>query len=1111
MDDFSQNPYLMYALLNRQQGNHYFNQMMGYNPYFTGSYANDYNSFANIEYLKPQYTNYNFGLKDVLLTHMGFHRKLGMNGMDADIAASNQHALTLNNIGITAGSTAAQVAAMGIGSMGGGIVAGLAIDWAAKKYRGNRDETYKLMQKANILTSSMIQNGRLDTGLNSNEIKGIEKYTRKLAVKDDYFSSTDLMDMMNQFNKVGMLNDVSSATQFKQTMKMLKDRVKDLAEFLGETNPSKLFQDLARYRFLGFSRKQSFDIMKSMDVASDLSGMNMKTLEKTIGMISTSQNPLGIDTRILTRQGITVANGLNTLQRMPGSYTFMSNNQQALTNMLQTNTQAEQALHHYFNQDSNKDIFLAKYMSKDNGLSTQKNLNRILKMSTEERNKYVSKYSSEYSDFSQIYNNPTLLSTSVKEMKDVGGLHSDRLAIQRLIDMAIKSAPGRDRTDYDRMVQKMGGFSSDQMLYVDKLVNNRMKFGGWSFMDDMQKVANSKIKTKEVYNTFKKYDTQDSIRYKLATAYRGAVNWLTEEWGGSTGENVAADSIDSANAFKQKIYNEKYAYYQKASRFYKDTGSKSYKDYISKLKRYAFKDGKAVDSDAFHENIKKAYLDSMHGHSIGSNIENVGNYIDQKNNLDKDLYAAKELAKNSPLHKKLGKQLEYQAQKQVLQKEVHNNAEYFKRAFDLNNKYQVDSDERLQSSFIENPFTRLAKYAMRSSFSSDLGDKDSLIYKKNFGFDTKMLDNKKLGRFITDRGTLGAYQARAIEQYGIMAHKESGKDFSKKDMKALEERMPVTSAYFEWQQNGGTGTFKDYAKEHKINYNTRTLDFAKTIYNKYGDKGNLYIELLKAAQSGNRTKAKNIINSGILDGETIKKAVDLSGADTQTKKELLAATVADKLNVVGKFKGHEDQLEAVKAFSASIDNIKDKSLKRKLTKALSEGKSKNEIETIIEHSGLSSNKKEALANQYLNAVNAGKDVGVKAKDIYKAGEGGLSKDAHQIVSNLKDLYGLSNIDNKTFLNSLSGQNDAESFKKINELRKKQGEKALSYQDFKSVERLSNVGSTLGLDQKGMEEFKKMSSLSSSDKATVMAKNLRDINNHAVKMIDLLKTIEENTG
>ena len=1077
MDNFSQNPYLLYAMLNKQQGNHYFNQAMGYNPYFTGSYANDYNSFANIEYLKPQYSNYNFGLKDVLLTHMGFHRKLGMNGMDADIAAHSEHALTLNNLGITAGATAMQVAALGLGGPAG-LVAGAAIDWAKNKYIGNRDSTYKLMQKANILTNNMVQNGRFDTGLSSDELKGIEKHARKLSVKDDFFSSSDIMDMMNQFNKSGMLNDVSSATQFKQTMTTLKNRVKDLAEFLGETKPSKLFQDLSRYRFLGFSRGQSFNIMKSMDVAADLSGMNMKTLEKTIGMISTSQNPLGIDTRTLTRQGITVANGLNTLQRMPGSYTFMSNSQQALTNMLQTNTQSEQALHHYFNQDSNKDIFLAKYMSKDNGLSTQKNLDKILKMSIAERNKYVSKYSKS-SDFSQVYNDPTLLSTAVKEMKGVGGLHTDRLAIQRLIDMAIKSSPNGTRTDYDRMLQKMGGFSSDQMLYVDKLVNNRMKFGGWSFMDDMQKVANSKIKTKEAYNTLKKYDNQSSIRYKLATAYRGTTNWLAEEWGGSTGEDVASDTIDYANSFKQKVYNEKYDYYQNASKFYSETHSKNYRDYLTKIKEYVGKSKGTEDTKNIHNELKEKFDKSMqkkkdhlglvsdffgYGSKLNDiNIrENAYNY--QGSNLNKDLYAARELAKNSVMYKYVGKELEYQAQKQVLGKEIHNNADYFHRLYKLRSKYHGSE-------------------------------------KNNFGFNADMLKDKRLGKFITNKGQLGEFQARAIEQYGIMTH--NGGNFSKEDFKILSEKMPVTSAYYKWKNSGSEGSFVEYAKKHKIKFNTNDLVFAKEIYKKHANRANQYINFTQALKDGNISGAKNIIDDGLIDGEDVEKAVKLSSLDASDKKHILATLVSRDTHILGKFKGHKNELSQLKQFSSSIDNIKDKRLRDKLSKATGD-----KFFNLLKNSDSISNpEKRRLTNEYMEASKIAKDRGIEQEDIYKTGEAGLSSDAKKVFNNLKDLYGLNNESNSAVFNAIN-QDDPKAFKRINELRKKENEKALTYSQFKSVQNLSNVGTTLGLDAKGMKEIQKYNSLSSTDKTSSMVKNLKDINRKADEIVKVLTEIKD---
>ena len=68
--DINNNPYMLYLMMQHQNRQHLFNQMVGYNPFFLQDQSAGYNEVGNVRYLMPQFAAYDYNMKDLFLTSL---------------------------------------------------------------------------------------------------------------------------------------------------------------------------------------------------------------------------------------------------------------------------------------------------------------------------------------------------------------------------------------------------------------------------------------------------------------------------------------------------------------------------------------------------------------------------------------------------------------------------------------------------------------------------------------------------------------------------------------------------------------------------------------------------------------------------------------------------------------------------------------------------------------------------------------------------------------------------------------------------------------------------------------------------------------------------------
>ena len=1039
------NPFYLYALMKRQNSQHLFNNIVGYNPFFMNNMNTGYNMTGNAQYLNYPYATYDYGVKDYLLQSLGSTRRIGMNNIYSSLAAKQQHSLEAKEFGVSAIATVGQVGSLFLGGWAG-IPLGLGIDYAADKYKENMKKIYAQNQKVNIITSNMLGENGLDTGLSAKQVKSISKYIRKLGVEDSMFSADDIQDMMLKFSKFGFTNDVNSEYKFKQVTKMLKDRVRDLAEFLGETNPSKLLEGLAKYRSLGFTRAQSFDIMKSMKIASDMSGINKNIIEQTIGLATSQQNPLSIDKRIVTKQMFSQLYQMNYLSRGPFSSNYLTNRQEQMAAYTSANQKSEMALHNVFGVDTNKDIYLSMIYAKRNNISLQKAFDKMQSMSPQEKNDLVMKYSKTVKDFNKIYYNKDLLATVVQENPEAGNLNIKRTQSQQLIDNIIRNLKEKGKKITTENVlfnlQQVAHLNSKELSAIKPLVQNRLTFGDWSMLDKQSEVANYKKRLTTIVNQGIKYKQDTGVINTMSRWWRGIENDVTEWWGGSSGEDIfdQVKKMEQSLKFKGGKYN-KYAFFMRSNDFKYLTGAKTFQEYLQNLLKYS-------------SNTKAKPI--------------------SEEEIRKGLNKAEDYAEDSALYKVFDKSaIKYMYKKDWLKNNVSSPYEYYKNLYGI--EFERDAAQR------------------------DLRGWEPLVYSKEYSLPRMLAKHKEYSKYITSKGIRGRFQVETL--YDLDKAGIKGSD--------LDKAMEIANQYYDWQKEGAQGEFADVLKKKGIDYNKYKTLIPKleNIYKTTADKDYQKQQLLKLAMEGKmhdfKKQLKKSYALGQDDFEELKQS--LSGADQAyvnaiNQKELgtfegLFTTKEDKHRVeVGKelysaihgAKISEDTMKYLEStietgdkeqMVGALDLIQDKKARTKITKAMAK------------------------------FIFATKDEDEdKRGEYYKYAKMETTKEARENINNMFHLMGMDYLGEKQKKDIIRKwiKSPTAALEEINKFREKHHQGFMTVRDLEKIQRMTEMPKMLGMnDRESLEFVKKVSGLNKSDKETAMVTLLHKSN-------DYLKDIANST-
>ena len=1049
MDNYGEidlnNPLYLYALMRKQNNQHLFNNMIGYNPFFMNNIHTGYNMTGNTQYLNHPYATYDYGLKDYMLQSFGANRRLGMNNVYSYLAANQQHTMEMSNFGVSAIATAGQVGSLFLGGWLG-IPVGLGIDYAAEKYKKNMAKFYAQNQKVNIITSNMLGANGTDTGLSGKQIKSISRYIRKLGVEDSMFSADDIQDMMLKFSKFGFLNDVNSGDKFKQVTKMLKDRVRDLAEFLGETNPSKLLEGLAKYRSLGFTRAQSFDIMKSMKIASDMSGINKNVIEQTVGLATSQQNPLSIDRRIVTKQMFSQLYQMNYLSRGPFISNYLTNRQEQMAAYTSANQKAEIALHNTFGMDTNKDIYLSMIYAKQHKISLQKAFDKMQGMSVSQKNDLVSKYSSSIKDFNKIYYNKELLATVVQENPEVGNLNIKRTQTQELIDNVIRNLKGKgEKITAEKVMynlQQIAHLDAKELSVIKPVVQNRLIFGDWSMLDKQSEVANYKKRLTTMINQGIKYKQDHGVINTVSRWWRGVENGVSEWWGGDSGEDAfdKVKQMEQSLKFKGDKYN-KYAFFKRSNEFKYLTGAKNFQEYLQNLLKYT-------------ANSKSATI--------------------SESKIEEGLDKAEDNAENSALYKVFNKPaIKYMYKKEWLKNNVSNPYEYFKHLYRI--EFERDASQR------------------------DLIGRGPLLYSKSVLIPKMLSEHKEYSKYITNKGTLGRFQVESLYSFNKMG-------MSKEQ---LNKAMGIADKYYEWQKSGSKLSFEQFASKGGIDISKykNLIPKISEIYKTTADKDYQKQQLLKLAMEGKtgdfKRQLKKSYALGQEDFEELKKT--LSGAGDEyinavNQRELgtfegLFTTKEDKQRVgIGKeLYGAIHSSKISKKTMEKLESAIESGDRDKMVNALDLIKNKSDKTKITK----------AMARFIFATKDEDED---KRGDYYKYAKMGTIKEARENINNMFHIMGMDYLDLKEKRGIIKkwAHSPQEALEEINKYRKEHNQGFMSFRDLEKIQRMTTMPKMLGMnDRESIELTKKISGLSKSEKDTAMITLLHRSN-------DYLKDIVNNT-
>ena len=178
------------------------------------------------------------------------------------------------------------VSSLAFGALGGipGALVGLAMPSLAEPVI---DRVRDLRALQNI-TMPKITGGRdvnLATGMgfNAAAARSIDSFTRMSAAGDVLFKEGDYRRMLQLGVENGMFDYASSATQYKDIIKKLRDTMTTVMEVVGSTDFKDLMKEFKRLQTMGADISQFRDIMRKENMFSRMAGMSHSDMVNTYG------------------------------------------------------------------------------------------------------------------------------------------------------------------------------------------------------------------------------------------------------------------------------------------------------------------------------------------------------------------------------------------------------------------------------------------------------------------------------------------------------------------------------------------------------------------------------------------------------------------------------------------------------------------------------------------------------------------------------------------------------------------------------------------------------------------------------------------------------------
>jgi len=1018
-DNFMNDPYMMMMMMQHPQTNtsHMFNSMMGYNQFFMPNANTGYNITGNMSFLDKQYNNYDFGLLDYV-THnlLGLHRHIGMNGVDTQLAASAQHDLSMAHAGTYGLEMGLGALAMGL-PMFPGLIIGAGVSVAADQVRENIDDRYKNFQKTALITSNFIGKDGSE-GFDSDTIKEINKQIRDEAADDTMFSVDDIQEMMKKFNSHGFLNDVNSSRQYKDIIGTLKDRVRDLAEFLGETNPSKLLDGLTKYKSIGFTRAETFEIMKQIKGVSNISGISKEIIEQQIGMEVAQKDNVGTDERIITKRVLSEAAQINALSRsgfMPGAF---SDKKKALSVYSSLNQAANEIMQSEQGMGQNQLMFLAMNLQKEKGGSLNKNYQKILDMDYSERNKLIAHFQQTNKEFASFFYDNDLLSTAIQNNKEVGSVEQYKNPIIQLIKHIKKEMPHADKNEILKAL-KYRGIRGEQLSMAGVLVQGYETYGNFNWLTSQNDSVKSNTDIRNAFNKYSLAREKTSTVAYIGRKWRHTTEWLGDMFGGDYGEEIAAEIQDM---------NRKITAYPKEN-----------KSFILRHKIADFKTKLGVKN--IYKFLAKNYSDIM---DISKEDP-----LKEKEDLFKDI-------QNNVLVRS-GSIDATAAYKMAFKKKYKNDSsmsaiDYFKQVYGEKAK-----------TYHMSPFTGMfhvfdSDYIKAMTADNVLtGDYISVFKKSNEFKHVK----KSWGDIIKDKGNTGLEEMYLLER---------NTPKTKKKAKRLIQGYEYYNEFLEEKKENKDITFKDFlVKQRKIKNNKLVRSFVSN-ENEFKEIKNLgknqVNKLYLAASKGNVSDFKELIKSPKMDLVTNQKVLDRLRANIKNSKTIDGE---DKIEMIAEI-DKTVAMRNVKFFTPKkIKELEDggaikfavglRTLNKEQRNKMLEAVKNNDTKTML---SIATDSGDGNLLQNTRQFVASYGGGDMAK-VLKSGIGAARQKELGIVNDMKDLLNVK--DDDVMQKVLSKMGDGDMYGAYSIVKKQQGNQNMSYEDFTRIQSLANVSSEFGFENK----------------------------------------------
>jgi len=195
----------------------------------------------------------------------------------------------VSDAGSAFGGTVADMGlGMGVGSLAGGPIAGMAVSMLMPsgnapyidRIRNSRDVQQQSMSK--IMSGRDMSKG-LGQGFSLSASAGIEENIRKTAVSDKLFKEEDIRKLQTLGMQAGLFDFVGDGDQYKYKLEKLTKNHRAMMSLLETTNSKEVFDDLKRLQRMGMTSDQSVAVAGAEHTFGRMAGLNHQQMISNYG------------------------------------------------------------------------------------------------------------------------------------------------------------------------------------------------------------------------------------------------------------------------------------------------------------------------------------------------------------------------------------------------------------------------------------------------------------------------------------------------------------------------------------------------------------------------------------------------------------------------------------------------------------------------------------------------------------------------------------------------------------------------------------------------------------------------------------------------------------